>query len=156
MPPAGFFSGQDHLCHLAQPIIGEIEPGPDAGADLLDQRLAFRDRRMGARPARRQRYPELMYCVMAATWSAIPDGCVNHPTRQPVIAQALEKLLTESTPVAVPRRSCNIRWRRAALKVEPIVDLVADQPDAGATGEIQQRLQFRVRGRSRPVGLHGA
>ena len=41
--------------------------------------------------------PLLTYCVMAASWSAIPEGWVSQPTRQPVIAHALEKLLTERT-----------------------------------------------------------
>ena len=41
--------------------------------------------------------PLLMYCVMAPSWSATPDGCVSQPMRQPVIAQAFEKLFTAST-----------------------------------------------------------
>ena len=41
--------------------------------------------------------PELIYWVMADIWLAMPDGWVIQPSRQPVIAQALEKLLTENT-----------------------------------------------------------
>ena len=50
--------------------------------------------------------PLLIYCVIAPSWSATADGCVSQPTRQPVIAQALEKLLTDNT-----RSPSSATWR---------------------------------------------
>ena len=96
------------------------------------------------RPGRKAAVPELVYCVIARTAGATLVGWLSQPTRQPVIAQALEKPLTQRTRSS-SSAIASIDGRRLSLEVEPVVDLVGDDPDAGPAAERQQRLTISSR-----------
>ena len=96
--------------------------------------------------------PLLTYWVIAPSWSAIARRM-----RQPADAPAghrpgLREAVDRQHPVAV-LGDLQDRWRHDAVEIEPAVDLVRDDPDAGAPAEIEQGLHLLAR--RRPAGRVG-
>ena len=99
--------------------------------------------------------PLLMILRHGRQLGATPAGWLSQPTRQPVIAQALEKLLTASTRSSSLGDLQDRGRHRVPFEIEPVVDLVGDDPDAGAAAEFQQRPHVLARWRSSRSGWTG-
>ena len=99
--------------------------------------------------------PLFMSWVICATWGATDAGCVSQPTRQPVIAQLFEKLLIASARSSGSACARIEGAHARALEVEPVVDLVRDDPDAALAAEVEKRLESRRGCSTQPVGLAG-
>ena len=82
-------------------------------------------------------------------------GCTIQPSRQPVIAQALEKPLSTNTRLVRAGQLQEGRGRVGAGEDVAVVDLVGDQARARAARHRSSRPRWPSRVITQPVGLDG-